>query len=73
MTQMMFETQCLLTDAAYDSALQKYCRKVVSYTLAETYYIFTVCNLVESNDTRTFYRQRVHHMSLRFFYFLVDF
>ena len=45
---------------------------MVHYTIVENYYIVTVCNLVQSADQRTFYRERVLHMSLRMLHLLAD-
>ena len=44
----------------------------MQYTSAESFYIFTCCNLVSSNDQRKFYRMRVLYSSLRVFYLLAD-
>lgn len=68
----MFETESLLNESEQITGYRKYCAKVVQYTVIETYYIFTVCNLMQSNDQKTFYRERVLHMSLRMLYLLAD-
>jgi hypothetical protein len=39
--------------------------QVVNYCVAELFYIFTTSNLVQSNDQKKFYRERVVHSSLR--------
>lgn len=39
-----------------EQAYREYCSKIVHYTTAENFYIFTSCNLVQSNDQRKFYR-----------------
>lgn len=50
MIYTMFETESLLNESEQITGYRKYCAKVVQYTVIETYYIFTVCNLVQSND-----------------------
>ena len=72
MIYTMFETESLLNECEYVSDYRKYCAQVVHYTVVETFYIYTVCNLIRSGDQRTFYRERVHHMFLRMLYLLVD-
>ena len=72
MVYTMFETESLLSEADYDSKYRPYCSQVVHYTVVESFYIYTVCNLVQSADQRTFYRERVHHMFLRTMYLLAD-
>jgi hypothetical protein len=68
----MFESESLLNESDNISEYRQYCTQVVHYTVVETFYIFTVCNLVQSSDQRTFYRERVHHMSSRMLYLLAD-
>ncbi len=50
MIYTMFETESLLNESDQISVYRKYCTQVVQYSVVETYYIFTVCNLVQSND-----------------------
>ena len=46
MIYTMFETESLLNESDYISDYRKYCAQVVHYTVVETFYIFTVCNMV---------------------------
>ena len=41
---------------------------MVHWGQAEQFYIFTVCNLVQTNDTTKFYRERVLMIGLRILY-----
>lgn len=41
---------------------------LVHWGQAEQFYIFTVCNLVQTNDTTKFYRERVLMIGLRILY-----
>ena len=50
-----------------------YCMQVVSYCMSEMFYLFTVCNLVQSNDQKKFYRERTLHSSMRMLHLLFNF
>lgn len=38
---------------------KQHCMHLVSWGHTELFYIFTVCNLVQTNDTAKFFRERV--------------
>ena len=44
---------------------KQHCMHMVHWGQAEQFYIFTVCNLVQTNDTTKFYRERVLMIGLR--------
>ena len=75
MIQTMFETEGLLGVEPVNSGgatFSDFCDQVVNSCQVETFYVFTVGTLVQSNDQKSFYRDRIFNLSLRVFYLLIE-
>ena len=44
---------------------KEHCIHLANWGQAELFYIFTTCNLIQTNDTTRFYRERVLQIALR--------